>query len=278
MNRTQRFLPTRTLMTSRDIMPGVCQVFDLPVGQVLAYTSLAPYKSDDVANEDSLAIIEVDSNNFVLVVADGVGGSPAGDLASGIVTAKLMQRLGTDSEPSQITATLIAALEEAHHEIRSSGSGGASTVALAHIDGAAFRTAHVGDSVVMLFGQRGKLKLETIAHSPVGYALEAGVLSEDEAFTHEDRHVVSNIVGGQDLSITLGGPMPLAERDTLMLATDGVTDNLRNAEIIEIARKGKLMTCGQELAQTGHARMRGEGEGGKPDDMTFLLFRRKAQK
>lgn len=271
-------MSARTLITASDIALATCQSFDVSVGQLLVYSSRAPYKVDDAPNEDNLAIIEVDADNFVLVVADGVGGSPAGEVASGIVVDKLVAQLAPGIEPAQIIATLIAALEEAHHDIKASGSGGASTVALVHVDGDTFRTAHVGDSVVMLCGQRGKLKLETIAHSPVGYALEAGVLSPDEAFSHEDRHVVSNIVGGQDLSITLGGLMPLAQRDTLVLATDGVTDNLRQSEIIEIVRKGKLMTCGRQMAQLGHARMRGENDGGKPDDMTFILFRRKAQK
>jgi len=261
-------------VTSVDIEPGICQRLELSVGEALIYSLRAPYKEGETPNEDRVAVVQIDDSNYILAVADGVGGSPGGAVASAIVVDKIVEYFGANSDSSQVTATIVAALEEAHQEIRATGSGCASTVALAHIDAGSLRTAHVGDSVVMLCGQRGKVKLETIAHSPVGYALEAGVLSEDEAFSHEDRHVVSNIVGGQDMSMTLGATVPIALRDTLLLATDGVTDNLRKEEIIELIRKGRLVDCGEALAAAGRARMMNEGGEGKPDDMTFVLFRR----
>lgn len=267
----------RITVTSKDVEPGSCRRLALPVGEVVVYTRRAPYKEGEAPNEDRVGIVEVDANNFVLVVADGVGGSPVGEVASGIVVDKIVECIAADMDSSQVTATLIAALEEAHEEIRSTGSGCASTVAIAHIDHESFRTAHVGDSVVMLLGQRGKVKLETISHSPVGYALEAGILSEDEAFRHEDRHVVSNIIGGQDMSMTLGANVPLAAYDTLLLATDGVTDNLRKEEIIELVRKGALTACGEALARASSDRMVSDAEQGKADDMTFILFRRKTR-
>lgn len=269
----------RTIVTTDQLTHNDCQLFDIALGQVLVYSTPAPYKrGDDDPNEDRLAVFELSDGSAVLVVADGVGGLPAGEVASSIVIDRIAERLAATDDVTQITATLIAALEDAHRQVRDNGSGGATTVALAHVEQGKYRTLHAGDSVVMQCGQRGKLKLETIAHSPVGYALEAGILSEDEAFEHEDRHVVSNVIGGQDLSITLGGLMPMALRDTLLIATDGVTDNLRQSEEIEIVRKGNLMTCGVQLAREGQARMSGDHKGGKPDDMSFILFRRKAQK
>lgn len=269
-------MSVRTLVTSRDLAPGECLAFDLGIGEVVACSARAPYKSDDEPNEDNLAVFRLGDDSHVLVIADGVGGSPAGEVASGLVISRLETRLAELDDDTLVTATLIAALEEVHEEVKATVSVGASTVAIVYIEAGTFRTLHVGDSVVMQCGQRGKLKLETIAHSPVGYALEAGVLSEDEAFTHEDRHVVSNIVGGQEMSIALGAVMSVDPRDTLLVATDGVTDNLRQGEIIEMVRKGKLISCGMQLAEGAQQRMREEG--GKPDDMTFILFRRKAQK
>jgi len=266
-------MSTRLLTSFRDVTPGVCQSLQLPVGTLVLYTARAPYKTGDTPNEDGLAVLEVDPANYVLVVADGVGGSPGGATASAIVLEKVVECVSGEPEASAIPAMLIAAIEDADQEIKSRGNGSASTVVLAHIDADTFRTVHVGDSVVLQCGQRGKLKFETIAHSPVGYALEAGVLSEDEAFSHEDRHVVSNIVGGQDMSITLGGAVPLARRDTLMLATDGVTDNVRQSEIIEIIRKGPVENCAERLVELAEERMESPDEG-KPDDMTFILFRR----
>ena len=247
-------------------------VVELPLGTVFAWSSAAPYKDANTPNEDGLAVIEVDPNNFILAVADGVGGSPTGALASAIVLDRLVAAFAESPDALAIPAVLISALEAAHQEIRARGTGSASTIAIAHINREGFRSAHVGDSVVMVCGQRGRLKFETIAHSPVGYAFEAGVLSEDEAFAHEERHIVSNIVGGQDMHITLGGVVPLSPRDTLMIASDGVTDNLRASEIIDMIRKGSLRKSGAALARLGLDRMDAQS-GGKADDMTFLLFR-----
>ncbi|MEX0943707.1 MAG: PP2C family serine/threonine-protein phosphatase [Pseudomonadales bacterium] len=271
-------LPTivRTVELFRERESGICHSIRVPFGELVGYTNKAPYK-DEAPNEDNLAVFEVDQENCLLVVADGVGGSPAGAAASQLVIDKLATYLADPPLPVAIPALVITALEDAHEEIRARGSGSASTVALAHVGMDMFRPAHAGDSVVMACGQRGKLKFETIAHSPVGYALESGILSEDEAFTHEDRHVVSNIVGGQDIHITLGGSVNLSKWDTLLLATDGVTDNLRQSEIIDTIRRGPLLKCGETLAQMVVDRME-TNTGGKPDDVTFILFRRTRQK
>jgi len=244
----------------------------LPFGEAIAYTRRAPYKDEAMPNQDHMAVVEIDPENFLLVVADGVGGGPDGAYASSTVVARLASLRDDPPQPDAVIAGVIAALEAAHEEIRSKGTGAASTVAIAYLTRDAARSAHAGDSIVLLCGQRGKHKMETIAHSPVGYALEAGVLSEDEAFEHEDRHLVSNIIGGQDMHITLGGAFEIALRDTLLVASDGLTDNLRQGEIIDTIRRGRLLKAGEVLAADCAERM--QTEEGKPDDMTFILFRR----
>lgn len=273
-------MAARTIELARDLANGECHAVALPVGDAVVFTERAPYKNGETPNEDRLAVIEIDNENCLLVVADGVGGSPAGEVASRTVIDRLVSSVLEPPDPVAIPAMLIAALEEADEEIKSKGNGSASTVVIAHLHRNTFKALHVGDSVAMLCGQRGKLKYETIAHSPVGYALEAGVLSEDEAFAHEDRHVVSNIIGGHDWHISLGGAVNLARRDTLILASDGLTDNLYQSEIIECVRKGNLKKCGETLAAVAGKRMVGEDdadEAGKPDDMTFILYRPKPE-
>ena len=78
------------------------------------------------------------------------------------------------------------------------------------ISNGSVRPYHVGDSVILLVGQRGKIKLQTVSHSPVGYAVEAGVLDEVEAMHHQDRHVVSNFIGSPEMRIEVGAPLRLA--------------------------------------------------------------------
>ena len=129
--------------------------------------------------------------------------------------------------------------------------------------------------MILVVGQRGKIKLQTVSHSPVGYAVEAGVLDEKEALHHEDRHLVSNMLGLADMRIEVGSIVELAPRDTLLLASDGLFDNLHLDEIVDRVRKGPLTQVVQHLASDAAQRMTipREGQPSKTDDLTFVAFR-----
>lgn len=249
-------------------------------GEVVFCNVRAPYKEGDEPNEDQLAVIDINEDNWLLVVADGVGGLPRGELASNTVIDHLSRGFAGEADVETISASAVTALESAHDELLAEANGAASTVAAVHIvaggDGPdRYRSLHAGDSMVLVCSQRGQVKFETISHSPVGYALESGLLSEEDAFSHAERHVVSNLIGGDSLHITIGGTSALAARDTIIVCSDGVTDNLRQAEIVEAIRAGKLEQCARNLADLVEARMLGEG---KPDDMSFVLYRRRARR
>ena len=103
---------------------------------------------------------------------------------------------------------------------------------------------------VLLLGQRGRLKLQTVAHSPVGFAVESGLLDEAEAMHHAERHLVSNVLGVPDMRIEVGSQLRLAPRDTLLLASDGLSDNLRMDEIVALLRTGPLEVACERLADS----------------------------
>ena len=145
-------------------------------------------------------------------------------------------------------------------------------IARVTIEGLIARMYQIGDSEAIIVGQKGKLKAQTLAHSPTGFAVEAGFLDQREALHHEERHLVSNFLGANDMRIDMGTTVNLQPRDTILLASDGLTDNLRQGEIIETIRRGSLLKAGENLA--AHCAERMETEEGKPDDMTFILFRR----
>jgi serine/threonine protein phosphatase PrpC len=141
-------------------------------------------------------------------------------------------------------------------------------------DGAA-RAYHAGDSGALLVGQRGRVRLQTIPHSPVGYGVAAGMLEPDDTHHHDERHLLSNCVGSRDMRVEIGAPVRMAARDTLLLATDGVLENIERRELIEQIRSGPLLRAATEL----QARLRRTMAGGDPrlpahpDDATALLFR-----
>ncbi|MCI0506569.1 MAG: hypothetical protein L0Z73_10725 [Gammaproteobacteria bacterium] len=106
--------------------------------------------------------------------------------------------------------------------------------------------------------------------------MESGFLDQDEAMHHDHRHEISNYVGYQEMRIEIGPAIELARYDTVLIASDGLFDNLQLNEIVEIIRKNPLRKVSQQLATLCGKRMRNEDPGfpSKPDDVAFVLFRR----
>jgi serine/threonine protein phosphatase PrpC len=179
------------------------------------------------------------------------------------------------SDPVDLRAGILNGIEAANEAVRELGTGAATTLALVEIQDGVIRPYHVGDSAILVTGQRGKVKLQTIPHSPIGYAVEAGLMKEEEAIYHEERHVISNVIGSDQMRIEIGPPTQLAPRDTLLLASDGLFDNLLPDEIIETIRSGPLDEAVGTLVQTAQERMAGPiGDApSKPDDLTVIAFR-----
>jgi len=251
------------------------EIFALVSGQVLVFTHRSPDK--DSVNEDCAALIPYDDANGVLVIADGLGGLPGGSTASNLAIRRLKKSIEkAAAEQAPLREAILDGIERANRDILAQGSGAATTIAVVEIQNGSMRPYHVGDSMILLCGQRGKIKLQSVAHSPVGYAVESGMLDADEAVHHEERHLVSNVVGTPDMRIEIGATRRLAPRDTLVLASDGLFDNLYQNEIIDIIRKGDLSDCASRLLELSHQRMQLEhGElPSHPDDLTFILYRR----
>ncbi|WP_166668827.1 PP2C family protein-serine/threonine phosphatase [Thiohalophilus thiocyanatoxydans] len=237
----------------------------------MCYTHRSPDK--ETVNEDSLALVDIAPDTSVLMVADGLGGQPGGATASEIAIQALAHSLErTDRTPRE---AILEGFDRANHQIRDNGAGSATTLAVVEIQANRLRPYHVGDSMIIVTGQRGKQKLFTVSHSPVGYAVEAGLLNEEEAIHHEERHLISNVVGAEDMNISLGSLITLAPRDTLLLASDGLFDNLYYEEIVALIRKGPLRSAARRLVELAHHRMacRDNAQPCHPDDLSFILYR-----
>jgi serine/threonine protein phosphatase PrpC len=241
-------------------------------GVVEAYSARGPNKE---RNEDSLLVAKF-PGGCVLAVADGMGGMSAGDRASRIALETLVEHLHegqADATPTR--HSLLDAIEDANRRVLAMNVGAGTTLAALVIAKGAARPVHVGDSICLHVGQRGRIKTSTVSHSPIGYAVEAGILDEVEAMHHEHRHLVSNHVGSVDMRIEFGASVRIAPRDTLLVASDGLTDNLAPNEIVQRLRTGPLAERARELAELAGSRMRESRPPApsKPDDLSFLLYR-----
>lgn len=242
-------------------------------GEVAIVSARSPV--GDGVNEDAAALIPLGSARAVLAVADGVGGGRGGAVASSTTLRCLEQALVGVDPGLDLRGAILDGIERANEAVIALGTGAATTLAVAEVTADSLRPYHVGDSAILLVGQRGRIKLQTVAHSPVGYAVESGLIDQDEAMHHRDRHLISNMVGSAQMRIEVGPVLRLAPRDTLLVATDGLFDNLLAQEVAEFVRSGSLAHAADVLLATSRQRMAqpGEGHPSKPDDLTFLVFR-----
>ena len=247
---------------------------ELPQGHVSVRSRRSPEK--ETANEDSAAVIPIGASALVIAVADGVGGMPHGREASQIAIKTLRAALRDGAEPGGLRHAILDALDTANKEILAMGRGAATTIVVAEIAAKRLRAYHVGDSEIMTVGQRGRLKQRVTPHSPTGLAVEAGLLDENEAVRHDQRHVLFNVIGSPNMRVEMGTAVGVAERDTVLLASDGLFDNVFADEIIEIIRRGPVALAADRLVEVARKRMLDPSgsKPSKPDDLTVVLYRR----
>ena len=244
-------------------------------GSAVALSRKDPGKQSE--NEDTAAVIPYGPGAAVLVVADGAGGLPAGKRASLTAVTTLAASLQTAMDKTMLLRTAILnGIEAANEAVLALANGCATTMTVITIEGLIARSYQIGDSEALVVGQRGLIKLQTTAHSPTGFAVEAGFLDEREALHHEDRHLVSNFLGTTDMRIDVGAGVELRPRDTVLVASDGLTDNVHLDEIIEHIRKGDLAESAAALVELAEQRMSGatSGQPSKPDDLSLIMFRK----
>jgi serine/threonine protein phosphatase PrpC len=244
-------------------------------GVFSAYTCPSPDKETE--NEDTVAGIPYGSQAAVLIVADGAGGLPAGKRASFAAVTTLVESLQSAIKETMLLRTAILnGIEAANTAVQQLGNGSATTFTVLTIEGLTVRAYQIGDSEAMVVGQRGLIKLQTTAHSPTGFAVEAGFLDEREALHHAERHLVSNFLGASDMRIDIGAEVTLRPRDTILLASDGLMDNVHVEEIIERIRKGPIDDAVARVVALANHRMNAAsaGQPSKPDDLSLILFRK----
>ncbi|HCB03634.1 MAG TPA: protein phosphatase 2C domain-containing protein [Nocardioides sp.] len=175
---------------------------------------------------------------YVSLVADGVGGAAAGEIASATAAyAASATALGRFGRPPELV--LAEAYAAAAHGVRSGVQrdldrlGMATTLTMLVTDGRSVALGHVGDSRGYLL-RDGVLRQITRDHTYVQHLVETGQLSPDGRATHPWRNVVLRSVDGdpEGRGLDIVG-VDVRPGDRLMLCSDGLTDLVADVEIAE---------------------------------------------
>ena len=254
------------LFAGRDLDEPI--TFSIRDGEVALFTHSSPTRGDD--NEDAVGVFEWEGETSMLAVADGLGGLPGGGDASQQMVESLR-----DPKIKESVDPVVACFESVNESLVSGHSGSGTTVSVVKIERRGIRSYHVGDSATMVIGRRGRIKFQTTPHSPVGIAEANGQLDKKAAMIHPNRHVINNIIGMHDMWIDIGKPIQLADLDTVILASDGLWDNIYRDEVAGLVGNRSLLTAATGIFRMATDRMKRElhSDFGKPDDLSFILYR-----
>jgi len=188
------------------------------------------------------------------IVADGMGGHSAGEVASGIAVDVISRVYyeGDDDASSALKRSFVEAnkaIHEAARKDQSLNGMGTTGTALVLRNGSAI-AAHVGDSRLYLI-RNGQIYLMTEDHSAVMEMVKQGLLSLDEARHHPDKNVILRALGSHpEVEVTIWQePFPLKTGDRFLLCSDGLYDLVEDEEILQTASSGDVYGACEKLIQ-----------------------------
>lgn len=203
----------------------------------------------------------------LIVVADGMGGAPAGDLASAI-TISTVKRL--DTEPPDdllhaLASTILIANERLAEIIEDDPSidGMGTTITAALFDGSQIGVAHLGDSRGYLL-RDGELLRITRDHTWVQTLIDEGRISEDDARVHSHRSLLLKVLDGRHDNEPDLSTYDVQTGDRILICSDGLTGFVPHERIEEVAATGTPQSAATELTALALA-------SGSTDNVTVLV-------
>jgi protein phosphatase len=215
-------------------------------------------------NEDSYVL-----EPPLFVIADGMGGAKAGEVASGLAVSAA-QDGPTDGESGE--ERVVALIEEANRRVyrrasedrEASGMGTTMTVALVEGDRVFF--GHVGDSRAYLI-RDGQLDQLTDDHSLVAELVRGGKLTPEEAETHPQRSVITRALGTEpDIDVDTF-TVEAEPNDVFMLCSDGLTTMVDDETILGAVEENR-----SNLKDAAKALINAANRGGGEDNITVIFF------
>ncbi|MFV1970494.1 MAG: PP2C family serine/threonine-protein phosphatase [Acidimicrobiia bacterium] len=191
-------------------------------------------------NEDSLfpTASGTSEGPVILMVADGMGGAVAGEIASGIAVRVASERDASDeiTPEDRVLAANDAVSAAVEEDPSLQGMGTTLTLVLLNADGTA-DLAHVGDSRAYLL-REDELSQLTTDHTLVNELIELGRISPEEAEHHPHRHLITRVLGLGPVGVETQ-TVALQDGDRLLLCSDGLTTMVSDFGVKQILGAGE---------------------------------------
>jgi protein phosphatase len=228
-------------------------------------------------NEDCCQVVQpsdpemLDRKGVLIVVADGMGGCQAGDVASRIAVETVARTYYASAGEPQVA--LAAAFHEANSEIyqfsriRDELIGMGTTCTALVIHGRVAHSAHVGDSRLYLVRSSSIYQM-TEDHSVVKELIKQGAITPHAARHHIDRNIILRALGSHPAIevATWEQPLPIRAGDQFVLCSDGLHDSVTDEEIRLAAESGEAAAACESLVATARGR-------GGHDNITVAIAR-----
>lgn len=207
----------------------------------------------------------------LLIVADGMGGHAAGDLASRVCVETMVSSIEGSGQTETIPI-LAEAVQKANRAVLKKAAekpvyaGMGTTIVAAVIDGNTLYVANVGDSRLYLIDD-DRIDQITLDHSLVAEMVRSGRISPEQMRNHPEKNIITRAVGGEENVEADFFDVGLHKGDVVLLCSDGLTNMVEDEQIFRIIRREKtLRDAGQKLISAANS------AGGR-DNISVVLAR-----
>ncbi len=205
----------------------------------------------------------------LFIVADGMGGHNAGDYASKYAVETIVEEISCFKE-ELAERNMKQAIETANERIRqkasedSALSGMGTTVVAASCRDGLLEVANVGDSRLYLIGE--EIRQITRDHSLVEEMIRMGGLDREKARNHPEKNIITRAVGADKTVEVDFFAVELTEGERILMCSDGLTNMLKDEEILEILRAHK------DIHSAADALIKAANDNGGKDNIAVILI------
>lgn len=225
-------------------------------------------------NEDAVAF---DAETQLCVLADGMGGYNAGEIASSMAVAfiksemsRWLAQAGKNANTKEVRRAMEICVANANHSIYNAAnsnpqySGMGTTLVMAAFLGDRMMVGHIGDS--RCYRLRGE-QFEQITkdHSLLQEQMDAGLLTPEQALTSSNKNLVTRALGVEDTVLLEVNEFKVEPGDTYLMCSDGLSDMVQDEPI------SRIMLCEVDLQEKARQLIAAANEAGGRDNISVVL-------